>query len=828
MPAHDFEYEHLFHWLFADSPLSKEALENHVRHPILSAFPVTCTLLLAALYALHCFVEILRNPKWAALLGVLVGLMIGVLDPWISVWHFAIDALRFDIAVSPYRLVAKVLWLTQNWFVPGLFDTDAPNLAVGAQDLYNRVLDILRRGGESLDRPGFEYRPLRSREIRLLRVSRWFPMKRLEVKVEYVFLGAKLPYEAISYTWGNPLPTQEIRIDGCSLSIPHGAYNAIVRRASFFRTRWLWLDAVCINQDDESEKYRQLPMMRDIYCFASRVVVWLGDAPSSSEAILAVLSLFYTAQKHKGPELYAQYLPLNSRQNWLGLVELLNHQWFHRSWIIQEVTVPSKVHVVYGGHYVSFDVLISVMSLFFELDMASLLLTPSHGRHVLQNIALGIRNARMIWQIRSTILKRGPLPWSQLLSDCMDFQATKPEDKIFSLQNLTTELLPPSLLPDPEQPKSPRDVYVETARSLLRWRYVRDILPFAGVGWRYRPSKLLPNHPSHPQQESPLDGQEEQDLPSWVPDWSATMSRQLLSARDDASPYLASCTLQAPTPTLVGESKDQLLLAALPIDTIFTLGSFHDLDIRSSPLSTAELENVKNNLYNETLSLISSIIPPTIEERDIWRFMIGDWADGKRPAANVYADYHALFQALLNEDPKPSHAMEVLPVIYHYFQQGKSIESPEAFLGYWETLTDEEKALFLGPFSEDEFMELLPGLIVRSFGIGKEDVEGLVKEKQDREVMVTEYLSHVSRIVDGRRFCVTRERRIGFVPPGTKEGDRVFIVKGARTPFVVRDMPSGKAGEGKWVRLVGECYLHGVMDGEMVTSGVEWKQFVVV
>jgi hypothetical protein len=200
MPAHDFEYEHLFHWLFADSPLSKEALENHVRDPILSMFPVTCTLLLAALYALQCFTEILRNLKWAALLAVLVGLMIGVLDPWISVWDFAVDALRFDIAVAPYRLVAKVLWLAQNWFVPGLFKTDAPNLAVGAQDLYNRVLGILRRSWESLDLPGFEYRPLRSGEIRLLRVSRWFPLKRLEVKVEHVFLGAKLSYEAISYT----------------------------------------------------------------------------------------------------------------------------------------------------------------------------------------------------------------------------------------------------------------------------------------------------------------------------------------------------------------------------------------------------------------------------------------------------------------------------------------------------------------------------------------------------------------------------------------------------------------------------------------------------
>jgi hypothetical protein len=147
-----------------------------------------------------------------------------------------------------------------------------------------------------------------------------------------VFLGTHCSYEAISYTWGDQiLPKQEILIDGCSLSIPHRAYNAIIGHASFFRTRTLWLNAVCINQGDNSEKYRQLPIIREIYCLASRVVVWLGQAKSSSDVILAVISHFYTAQEYKGPDLYIQYMDPRSRQNWRGLVELLNHQWFHRS-----------------------------------------------------------------------------------------------------------------------------------------------------------------------------------------------------------------------------------------------------------------------------------------------------------------------------------------------------------------------------------------------------------------------------------------------------------------------------------------------------------------
>jgi hypothetical protein len=169
------------------------------------------------------------------------------------------------------------------------------------------------------------------------------------------------------------------------------------------------------------------------------------------------------------------------------------------------------------------------------------------------------------------------------------------------------------------------------------------------------------------------------------------VSRQLISLLEEASPYLASGTLNAPTPVLIGKGRDKLVLRTVPIDKILTLGTFHDLDIRLSSLSSAEIETVKNDLYKETLSLIAQLNPPPISEHDIWRFLIGDWADGKRPAGAEYADHYAVFQASLNSDPKHSHATEMLPFIYHYFKQGKEINSPEAFLAHWRVLKDEGK-----------------------------------------------------------------------------------------------------------------------------------------
>ena len=60
----------------------------------------------------------------------------------------------------------------------------------------------------------------------------------------------------------------------------------------------------------------------------------------------------------------------------------------------------------------------------------------------------------------------------------------------------------------------------------------------------------------------------------------------------------------------------------------------------------------------------------------------------------------------------------------------------------------------------------------------------------------------------GRTLCVTTEGRLGYVPLKSSVGDRICILLGSKVPFVVREASHQR------FKLIGECYIHGIMDGE--------------
>ena len=107
------------------------------------------------------------------------------------------------------------------------------------------------------------------------------PASRLSGRLTIESLDTAEPYDTISYVWGAPVRTQSIYLDGTSGSSPlplttsiHGA----LRRLRFpERSRRLWADQVCINQDDVAERSRQVRLMNRIYRGAAQVLVWLGE-----------------------------------------------------------------------------------------------------------------------------------------------------------------------------------------------------------------------------------------------------------------------------------------------------------------------------------------------------------------------------------------------------------------------------------------------------------------------------------------------------------------------------------------------------------------------
>ena len=106
-------------------------------------------------------------------------------------------------------------------------------------------------------------------------------------------------YDALSYTWGDPVFNHWLHIDtrtetsvGRSVvPITQNLDQVLRYLRSPKETRRLWIDAVCINQQDRGEKNTQVPLMSRIYREASRVLVWLGGSCAEGEALLCLDSI---------------------------------------------------------------------------------------------------------------------------------------------------------------------------------------------------------------------------------------------------------------------------------------------------------------------------------------------------------------------------------------------------------------------------------------------------------------------------------------------------------------------------------------------------------
>ncbi|KAK5679235.1 hypothetical protein LTS10_008050 [Elasticomyces elasticus] len=109
----------------------------------------------------------------------------------------------------------------------------------------------------------------------------------------------------------------------------------------------IWIDALCINQNDARERSRQVGMMYRIYCNALTLLVWLGHAQTDESSLVAEAVNFIESRE--------TYLPLKRRTVYKeALSRFLQHAWFGRRWVIQEyraVEVQS-IRFLFGSAYI--------------------------------------------------------------------------------------------------------------------------------------------------------------------------------------------------------------------------------------------------------------------------------------------------------------------------------------------------------------------------------------------------------------------------------------------------------------------------------------------
>ncbi|KAH8660879.1 heterokaryon incompatibility protein-domain-containing protein, partial [Tricladium varicosporioides] len=115
-----------------------------------------------------------------------------------------------------------------------------------------------------------------TKDIRLLKLHRKSQTGEITCELEDVLLSDDRQFEAISYTWGDPLLTHKILINGSPYMITANAHSALASMTSILYSKYVWIDSICIDQSNNKEKNHQILRMEEIYRSASCVAVWLG------------------------------------------------------------------------------------------------------------------------------------------------------------------------------------------------------------------------------------------------------------------------------------------------------------------------------------------------------------------------------------------------------------------------------------------------------------------------------------------------------------------------------------------------------------------------
>lgn len=155
-------------------------------------------------------------------------------------------------------------------------------------------------------------------------------------------------FEALSYEWGrnNKDYLRVIELHGSGFFITKSLHGALLELRRPDTPRWLWVDALCINQSDQSEKAVQLKLMARIYRSAEEVAAWLGPLTRTLEPVTKLLK---AAELQNEIDRLGILLDIGRSEHFDALKALMDCTYWYRAWVVQEIVSARKLRV-YVGH----------------------------------------------------------------------------------------------------------------------------------------------------------------------------------------------------------------------------------------------------------------------------------------------------------------------------------------------------------------------------------------------------------------------------------------------------------------------------------------------
>ncbi|KAI0420321.1 heterokaryon incompatibility protein-domain-containing protein [Xylaria grammica] len=277
--------------------------------------------------------------------------------------------------------------------------------------------------------------------------------------------NSPLQYEALSYVWGTEKAQKPIKCYGYDIPITLNLQHALLALRHPTLVRPLWVDAICINQQDIDERARQVAYMRLVYQHASRVVVWLGpESPVTRGGLARARELceyraVLLASSHESGDpaappahrnIQADRMILESliaetgsaeagARSLHGLIQLLETTYFERVWCIQEVVASKDCICKSGDVEFNFYDLLSLAGLIVELR------GPQKPYSSLRFWSQVYQQRNRQWDPHALRVEASVGSMLQVLMNMRNFQATDPRDRLFAIFGISDEGLQPVL-----------------------------------------------------------------------------------------------------------------------------------------------------------------------------------------------------------------------------------------------------------------------------------------------------------------------------------------------------------------------------------------------
>ncbi|KAK8050970.1 hypothetical protein PG993_002355 [Apiospora rasikravindrae] len=304
--------------------------------------------------------------------------------------------------------------------------------------------------------------------------------------LHHLRLGQKDEFEPLSYCWGDGGKMEDITIDAEPIGGPQSIVEALRQLRLQEKPRRLWIDQLCINQNDTDEKTQQVGLMSRVYSEASMVHIWLGLGDRATRAALALVRDIYNydretfclggdgckctgtrhvvslqdlkkrSKNHRGSrasyeglgdifKLHLKTWPAEVRQWASGrkgspnlsqvMSCLFSNPWFRRVWVIQEALCPRRAVVRCGPEVVPWDEVLHTNAVLSSIEFAGsqpYSLTPAVTMPSVWNVLCeSLRESRQI--LDCTTCADGRMCILCVFLYGLSLQATVPQDKLYAL-----------------------------------------------------------------------------------------------------------------------------------------------------------------------------------------------------------------------------------------------------------------------------------------------------------------------------------------------------------------------------------------------------------